>query len=151
METIYVSKFELEGERWKITGTEKGISGIYPVAEDFSVRENEITRKAARQLQEYFFHGRTSFSIPLDLHGTPFRTRVWEALRSIPYGETVSYSRIAAEIGNPKAVRAVGQAIGKNPCLIVVPCHRVVGKDGSLTGFSAGMDLKKRLLALEGR
>ncbi len=85
----------------------------------------------------------------MELHGTPFQLQVWDALRTIPYGSAVSYSDIAAQIGKPKAVRAVGQAVGRNPCLIAIPCHRVLGKNGRLTGFSAGMDVKKQLLSLE--
>ena len=149
METVYISKIQTENEIWKITGTDRGISGIYLKRADFSVNENEITREAARQLMEYFVHIRTSFSLPLDLSGTTFQQQVWNALREIPYGQTSTYGEIAARIGAPRAVRAVGRAIGKNPCLIVIPCHRVLGKDGSLTGFSAGMDLKQRLLTLE--
>jgi len=76
--------------------------------------------------------------------------RVWQALRQVPYGSIKTYGQIAADIGSPKAVRAVGQAIGRNPCLILVPCHRIIGKSGALTGFSAGMERKKRLLDLEG-
>jgi len=101
------------------------------------------------QLQEYLAGDRTIFDLPLDLKGTPFQLKVFEALQQIPYGSTVSYADIAVAIGNPKAVRAVGGAIGKNPVLIAVPCHRVIGKNGTLTGFSSGIPLKKKLLTIE--
>lgn len=103
----------------------------------------------ATQLLEYFQGKRSSFTIPLDLRGTPFQLSVWHALRGIPFGETQSYSDVAHRIGKPSAVRAVGAAIGANPVLIFVPCHRVIGKDGSLTGFRAGLELKRGLLRLE--
>lgn len=103
----------------------------------------------ATQLVEYFQGKRSIFTIPLDLRGTPFQLSVWNALRDIPFSATRSYSEIAQRIGRPSTVRAVGAAIGANPVLILVPCHRVIGKDGSLTGFRAGLDLKRRLLQLE--
>lgn len=103
------------------------------------------------ELVEYFAGDRQSFSFPLHLHGTPFQVAVWNALRDIPYGETTSYSVIAKRIGRPNAVRAVGTAIGSNPILIIVPCHRVIGKNGALTGFRGGLTMKQSLLMLEGR
>ncbi|WP_281797656.1 methylated-DNA--[protein]-cysteine S-methyltransferase [Tepidanaerobacter syntrophicus] len=102
------------------------------------------------QIEEYFKGQRRVFDIPLDLKGTDFQISVWEALLNIPYGTTKTYSQVAAEIGRPKATRAVGGAIGANPVSIVVPCHRVIGKDGSLTGFGGGLEIKKKLLKLEG-
>ena len=89
------------------------------------------------------------FDLPLAPVGTPFQLKVWQALRAIPYGELVSYKTIAEAVGNPKAVRAVGGANGKNPIPIIVPCHRVIGSDGSLTGFGGGLETKKRLIDLE--
>lgn len=109
-----------------------------------------IVAEGIRQLREYFDGRRTSFALPLDVAGTPFQLMVWEALRAIPFGETRSYAEIAANIGRPRAVRAVGAANGRNPVSIVIPCHRVIGSTGSLTGFAAGLDTKARLLALEG-
>jgi O-6-methylguanine DNA methyltransferase len=103
------------------------------------------------QLQEYFRGERKQFQMTLDLRGTPFQQRVWKALREIPYGETRSYGEIAVAVGNPHAVRAVGQANGKNPIPIIVPCHRVIQSDGKLGGFGGGLDLKEILLALEAR
>lgn len=101
------------------------------------------------ELIEYLAGDRQSFSSPLHLQGTPFQVAVWNALRDIPYGETVAYSHIAERIGRPSAIRAVGTAIGSNPILIIVPCHRVIGKSGALTGFRAGLAMKKALLKLE--
>lgn len=104
---------------------------------------------AAAQLLEYLDGVRKDFTVPVLCDGTTFQKAVWDTLQSIPYGETRSYSQIAASIGRPQAVRAVGSACGKNPALILIPCHRVVGKDGSLTGFAAGIKLKRQLLRLE--
>ncbi len=105
--------------------------------------------RAAAQLCEYFARRRTSFDIPLRIVGTPFQKRVWEALLEIPYGETRSYRQIARRIGNEKGVRAVAQAIGANAIAIIIPCHRVIGSDGSLTGFAGGLAAKRTLLDLE--
>jgi len=103
------------------------------------------------QLREYFDGERTAFNLRLALHGTAFQWRVWAALRAIPYGQTASYGQLAARIGQPSASRAVGLANGKNPVAIVVPCHRVVGADGALTGYGGGIDRKRYLLAHERR
>ena len=112
-------------------------------------RRDSVLREAARQLREYFAGRRRAFELPLRAGGTPFQERVWAALRGIPFGESRSYRDIAAALGNRKAVRAVGAANGRNPLPIVVPCHRVVGSDGSLTGFAGGLAAKRQLLALE--
>jgi methylated-DNA-[protein]-cysteine S-methyltransferase len=103
-----------------------------------------------RQLQEYFAGQRKAFTVKLDVTGTAFQHKVWNALRTIPFGETRSYAQIAAQIGHPAAVRAVGAANGRNPVSIVTPCHRVIGSLGQLTGFAAGLDIKAHLLAFEG-
>lgn len=102
-----------------------------------------------RQLDEYFAGTRRVFELPLRPRGTPFQLRVWRALCGIGYGETISYAELAARIGNPAARRAVGAANGRNPLPIVVPCHRVIGRDGSLVGFGGGLQVKRRLLDLE--
>lgn len=104
---------------------------------------------ACTQLDAYFSGKRKSFDLPLDLKGTEFQRRVWRALREIPYGETRSYKQIAEASGNPKACRAVGGASHRNPVLIIVPCHRVIGSDKSLTGFGCGLSAKEFLLRLE--
>ena len=106
--------------------------------------------EAARQLSEYFAGHRKVFDLPLAPGGTAFQQAVWKALAAIPFGDLRSYRDIAEEIGKPNAVRAVGAANGRNPIPIVVPCHRVIGSDGSLTGFAGGLDMKRALLALEG-
>jgi len=104
-----------------------------------------------RQLQAYFRGELKEFDLPLAMEGTEFQLRVWKELRVIPYGETISYAQLAGRIGNPKAVRAVGLANGSNPIPIIVPCHRVIGSDGSLTGFGGGLATKKKLLELENK
>ena len=104
---------------------------------------------AARELAAYFAGTLRHFTVPLDVQGTPFQQEVWRALRAIAPGRTTSYGAIAAQIGRPTAVRAVGAAVGRNPIAIIVPCHRVVGSDGSLTGYAGGLERKRALLALE--
>ena len=105
--------------------------------------------EAERQLAEYFAGKRTRFDLPLDPRGTQFQKKIWQALREIPFGQTRSYLDLAKAAGSPRAARAVGAANGKNPLSIVVPCHRVIGADGKLTGFAAGLEIKAKLLALE--
>lgn len=109
-----------------------------------------ILKTAAAQLTDYFAGRRRIFDIPLDAQGTPFQKQVWAALSTIPFGETRSYLDIAKQIGNAAAIRAVGAANGRNPISIIVPCHRVIGSDGTLTGFAGGLETKAKLLALEG-
>ncbi|OWT60136.1 methylated-DNA--[protein]-cysteine S-methyltransferase [Candidimonas nitroreducens] len=111
--------------------------------------QEPILLEAARQLQEYFAGTRTHFELELEFAGTEFQKNVWQALLDIPYGQTRSYAQIAAQIGRPKAVRAVGAANGRNPLSIVAPCHRVIGKSGELTGYAGGLQAKELLLALE--
>lgn len=108
-----------------------------------------ILLKAERQLQEYFSGQRQDFDLPLDLRGTDFQKSVWEALCTIPFGETRSYGELATQLGKPSAGRAVGAANGRNPISIVVPCHRVIGSSGKLTGFAGGLETKAHLLSLE--
>jgi methylated-DNA-[protein]-cysteine S-methyltransferase len=108
-----------------------------------------ILRAAARQLVEYFDKRRRDFDLPLGPRGTPFQLKVWQELRDIPYGETRSYAQLARAIGQPAACRAVGRANGQNPIAIIIPCHRVIGADHSLTGFGGGLENKSTLLALE--
>jgi methylated-DNA-[protein]-cysteine S-methyltransferase len=113
--------------------------------------DDEAFADAVTQLEEYFRGERLDFDLELDMVGTAFQCRVWEALRTIPYGETRSYGEIAAQIGSPGASRAVGMANGHNPIGIIVPCHRVIGANGSLTGYGGGLDRKKLLLGMEKR
>jgi len=105
--------------------------------------------QAVKQLREYFAGKRAEFDLPLAPQGTPFQLTVWKVLSDIPYGETISYGELAKRVGNPNASRAVGAANGKNPLPIVVPCHRVIGANGKLTGFGGGLPAKEALLALE--
>ena len=113
-------------------------------------RTQALCERVVIQLSEYFDGSRTEFDLPLDLEGTPFQESVWTALSTIPYGETVTYATQAERIGRPSAVRAVGAANGRNPVPIVLPCHRVIGASGSLTGYAGGLDRKRRLLEIEG-
>ena len=113
------------------------------------VEPNQITKEVKIQLQDYFAGERTEFNVPLDFKGTDFQKSVWQALLTIPFGVTQSYLDIALQVSTAKAVRAVGAANGKNPIGIIVPCHRVIGSDGSLTGYAGGMDRKLWLLKHE--
>lgn len=140
------------GTVW-ITASSIGITNISLFGESLADArerfENEWIKTAAAELNEYLEGKRKSFSFPLDLKGTDFQRTVWNALLTIPYGETRSYGEIARQIGSPNAARAVGMANHTNPVLIAVPCHRVIGADGSLTGYGSGLKLKQYLLDLE--
>jgi methylated-DNA-[protein]-cysteine S-methyltransferase len=141
-----------------LTGDGDGLTGIWfpddrqttNVAPSWQ-RDDGVFTEVSRQLTAYFGGELTDFKVPLHAHGTPFQQRVWEALTRIPYGVTTSYGTLAAELGDPRATRAVGLANGRNPIPIIIPCHRVIGADGSLTGYGGGMHRKQWLLALEGR
>ena len=111
--------------------------------------QHPVLIEAQRQLQEYFAGQRSTFELPLDFAGTDFQKKVWQALLNIPYGQTRSYREIAEQVGNVKAVRAVGAANGKNPISIIAPCHRVIGSSGKLVGFAGGLDKKEILLNIE--
>ncbi len=119
-----------------------------PMSED---KNHPVLVETERQLSDYFAGKRQSFSLDLDFQGTEFQKKVWAALLTIPFGQTQNYGQIAAQIGNPKAVRAVGAANGKNPISIVAPCHRVIGANGTLTGFAGGLEAKECLLSIESR
>ena len=112
--------------------------------------DDALLAEASAQLRAYFAGSRARFDLPFDLQGTPFQRRVWQALLAIAPGRTSSYGAIAAVIGSAAAVRAVGGAVGRNPVSVIVPCHRVIGRDGTLTGYAGGIDRKRALLALEG-
>ena len=141
------------------TATDTGLSGLYfegarhapGVQADW--REDAASglfTRLATQLGEYFAGTRREFDLPLAIGGTPFQQRVWLQIRSIPYGRTLTYAELAANAEAAPAIRAAGAATGRNPFTLVVPCHRVVGKSGSLTGYAGGIERKRRLLALEG-
>jgi len=110
---------------------------------------SDTVRRTIVQLDEYFSHERTAFNLPLRFVGSPFQTNVWHKLMETPYGHTISYGTLAGMLGRPSAVRAVANANGANPISIIVPCHRVIGSDGSLTGYGGGLDVKRYLLRLE--
>ena len=142
----------------KLVASNKGLVAILWENDKANrVRLGELVRrhshpvliKAERELGEYFAGKRRSFSIALDMRGTSFQKNVWEALLAIPFGETRSYRDLAKKLGNPAATRAVGAANGRNPISIIVPCHRVIGSNGKLTGFAGGLETKARLLELE--
>lgn len=122
-----------------------------PNEHDAWIRDAARLAPARKQLAEYFAGERHEFALPLHPLGTPFQLAVWEQLARIPFGAAISYTELAQRIGKPTAMRAVGAAIGRNPLPIVLPCHRVIGADGSLTGYSGGLRIKRHLLALEGR
>jgi O-6-methylguanine DNA methyltransferase len=130
----------------------KGIKAIRLIDEGdlHTPRPNKLTDKAKKELKEYFAGTRTEFKVPLDMSdGTAFQHQVWDELLAIPYGYTITYLDIAKKLNNPKAVRAVGLANGQNPIPIIVPCHRVIGSNGSLVGYALGLDMKEKLLCLE--
>ena len=134
-----------------VASTDKGLAAVHFGAciPQNAIVDEKANQPYARQLLEYFQGQRTHFDFPLDMSGTPFQMAVWRELQRIPYGETRSYGEIARSIGKPGAARAVGLANHDNPVAIVVPCHRVIGRNGSLTGYGGGLQLKQKLLSLE--
>jgi methylated-DNA-[protein]-cysteine S-methyltransferase len=123
--------------------------GDMNIANYGDLNETPLIEEAARQIDQYLKKERCSFELPMSPKGTIFQQKVWAALQTIPYGETRSYKQVAEAIGQPKAFRAVGMACNKNPIAIIIPCHRVIGSNGSLTGYAGGVELKSRLLQLE--
>lgn len=141
-----------------VVASEHGICGVHigkkqtasMIADlDGTTREVKWLKKAVIELTEYFEGKRKKFSVPLDFHGTPFQERVWGELLRIPYGATLSYAEVASRMRHKKAARAVGNANGKNPLCILVPCHRVIASGGRLGGYSGGVEIKKKLLEIE--
>lgn len=126
-----------------------GLCAIKFDPETGAERTNEITHQVASQLKEYFNNERTSFEIELCPQGTEFQKKVWQELGRIPFGETISYEELATQLGDKLVIRAAASANGKNPIPIIIPCHRVIGKDGSLTGYSGGIWRKQKLLEIE--
>ena len=140
-----------------LQANEQGLLGVWfethtTKPEDLGIQEDSfpIFQSVKEQLERYFAGDAVQFDVPIAAKGTPFQQSVWHALTTIPYGETWSYAQLADAIGNPKAVRAVGLANGKNPVSVIVPCHRVIGKNGKLTGYAGGIERKQRLLTIEG-
>jgi methylated-DNA-[protein]-cysteine S-methyltransferase len=134
-----------------VASTDRGLAAVHfgNSVPDGAVVDNSANREIVQQLSEYFEGKRTRFELPLDVEGTAFQKSVWNELLRIPYGETRSYGDIAKALGKPAAARAVGMANHNNPVAIVIPCHRVVGQNGSLTGYAAGLQLKQQLLSIE--
>lgn len=131
---------------------EEALLGLYfgeHEPEDAVRKKTKLIEEVSKQLKEYFSGKRQVFDLPLRPEGTPFQKKVWEALKTIPFGQTRTYQEIAVQIGNPKACRAVGGANNKNPISIIIPCHRVIGAGGSLVGYGGGLSLKEKLLRLE--
>ncbi|KXK38752.1 MAG: methylated-DNA--protein-cysteine methyltransferase [Bacteroidetes bacterium OLB9] len=137
--------------KWVVGAGNKGIKWLKIVKDKaFTDRPNAITRKAVEQLDRYFTGDLHDFNLPLELDGyTNFSLRVWHELIKIPYGNTISYKTLAIRLGDVKCIRAAARANGSNPIPIIIPCHRVIGSDGSLTGYALGLDVKKYLLELE--
>lgn len=164
---IYISQFDINERSYVLASSDLGviflanddtteyvdhhIKRFIPDAERVTgYPADEKNNEYIRDIERYFQGELKHFNWSLDLHGTEFQKSIWEALLNIPFGESRSYSDISEMIDNPKAIRAVGGAIGANPVMIVVPCHRVIGKSGKLTGFSGGLDMKIELLVIEG-
>jgi methylated-DNA-[protein]-cysteine S-methyltransferase len=142
----------------KLVASDRGLVAILwekdsprrvPLNDLVANEQHPVLIETERQLREYFAGKRKTFSVDLDMRGTRFQKNVWEALLAIPFGETRSYGQLAKQLGNPRASRAVGAANGRNPVSIIVPCHRVVGSSGKLTGFAGGLEAKAHLLGLE--
>ncbi|MFT9600146.1 methylated-DNA--[protein]-cysteine S-methyltransferase [Mesobacillus sp.] len=157
---IYWDILRFNGNEIYISASERGLCYVGSPEEDYEVmakrfptaifeKNEEIMKPYKQELTDYLEGKLVQFSLPVDVKGTPFQEAIWGALREIPYGETCTYSNIAEKIGKPAAVRAVGTAIGANPVLITVPCHRVIGKNGAITGYRGGIEMKKHLLELE--
>jgi methylated-DNA-[protein]-cysteine S-methyltransferase len=144
-----VGDLQLTGDGCSLDSLHLSDTSRPPLALNGHQRDDDAFTEARTQLAEYFDGERTTFDLSLTPTGTPFQLRVWKALRKIPYAATASYGEVAAAIGSPSASRAVGLANGRNPIAIVIPCHRVIGADGSLTGYGGGLDRKRRLLELE--
>ena len=148
------SRFEADGQyAFGLVASEAGIRAIELKADTelpgCECPSNPFLLQATEQLRAYFAGEREGFDLPLAPRGTPFQQKVWKRLCEIPYGETISYGELAKQIGNPQASRAVGLANGSNPIPIVIPCHRVIGSNGKLTGYGGGLPIKEKLLALE--
>lgn len=133
-----------------IRASDQAIIELLPVSrKEQEIRENSLTSQCRKELSQYFAGKRKNFTLPLRPRGTPFQKKIWTVLQTIPYGCTMTYKEIAEKAGNPKAVRAAGTACGKNPLPILIPCHRVIGSNGSLIGYAFGLPAKKYLLSLE--
>lgn len=153
MKNMYL--YETEIGKISIIENGKAIIGLYHdnamTPNDLVIKETQLLKEAKSQLDNYFIGKIKDFDLPLEPRGTEFQQKVWKALQSIAYGETCSYAEIAKQIGKPKAYRAVGMANNKNPISIIIPCHRVIGKNGKLVGYGGGLEVKKHLLDMESK
>jgi len=151
MEETFETYVSASGKTLKIVSDAHSVKDISFVEEKGpdSPTQPEILEKAARQLEEYLSGKRETFDLKLDPDGTDFQKKVWDLLQTIPFGKTKTYAWMADQLGDPKVIRAAASANGKNPIAIVIPCHRVIGSDGSLTGYAGGLDNKRFLLELE--
>ncbi|OGU76952.1 MAG: hypothetical protein A2V93_01045 [Ignavibacteria bacterium RBG_16_34_14] len=158
-ENLFYATQKIEGINFKVFTSHKGIRKIILNRNSETIKKANTTKlhpddpymfNVFSQLEEYFNGDRKKFNVPLDIKGTEFQKKVWNELSKIPYGKTFSYKKIAEKVGNKKALRAVGKANSQNPVCIVIPCHRVINKNGKLGGYSAGLLVKERLLELEG-
>lgn len=161
MKTLYYHQFMILGHTYLLATTAKGLAFVGSADGDLEelsdfypnvqlIDDESKLSKAATELEAYLSGETKTFDLKLDISGTAFQESVWKALKQIPYGQTKSYTQIAEEINNPKAVRAVGSAVGKNPVLMVIPCHRVVTKAGTVSQYRGGVTMKENLLSLEG-
>jgi O-6-methylguanine DNA methyltransferase len=159
LENLYYASAKISEIHFKVFSSGTGIRKIYMNQKDAEYPQANLTRLhpddpymfgVFKQLHEYFSLDRKIFSVPLDIIGTDFQLKVLEEVKKIPYGETTTYKSLAEKLNNPGAVRAVGKANSLNPVPIIIPCHRVIGSNGSLTGYAGGLELKEHLLELEG-
>ena len=158
-EKLYGSTLSWEGWTFQLLSSMRGVryvdlrgASFEALEEQLKVRihpDDEPNEPALAELREYLRGARRQFTVPLDLRGTPFQLDVWRAVDAVPFGKTTTYGSIATSIARPNATRAVGRAVGANPVPLIIPCHRVIGSSGELTGFGGGLPLKERLLALE--
>jgi len=158
-QTKYYSSFELSGIHFTVITTETALKEIiFNLSEDNNKlknltkvdKEDKLMHNVYHQLKEYFDGERKEFDLPLEIEGTEFHKKVWKELEKIPYGKTISYKELAIRLGDEKVIRASAKANGANPLPIVIPCHRVIGSDGSLVGYGGGLKIKEQLLTLEG-
>ena len=154
----YFDYYESPLGRMMLVANDDGLTGVYFIGQKHYLRPesgwrkdpaNKALRKAKKELGEYFARKRKRFDLPLAPEGSAFQHAVWQAIAGVPFGETISYAELARRAGYPKGARAAGAATGRNPIGIIVPCHRIMGSDGSLTGYAGGLEKKRALLALE--
>lgn len=145
----YGLRFDTPLGTCQLRAGEAGLRSVYFDEADCDLPTNAVCQDAARQIRAYFAGALTDFDLPLAPEGTPFQQAVWAALLTLPYGATTHYGALAEALGRPSAARAVGAAVGRNPLWLIIPCHRVIGRDGALTGYAGGLDRKRALLDLE--